>query len=198
MYEFGNNLGEIFGTPSERRTQSNESIENTISQTSNNMMPSIDHETTFPQFVGRLIIGVVAVVTGYYIYNKVLNRNNEDKTDPIVKLILDDPIGKLFNDAKSSMDKKTSDWWQSVKMTLLTDELRSALDTIGDVLQQLNKFDSELEMQPTKTPLFVLLAIIRRAQEEEAAAGEVALPSIMEADVKDEYDGINGKQLFTF
>ena len=178
--------------------ENEQSIENTISQTSNKMMPSIDHETTFPQFVGRLIIGVVAVVTGYYIYNKVLNRNNEDKTDPIVKLILDDPIGKLFNDAKSSMDKKTSDWWQSVKMTLLTDELRSALDTIGDVLQQLNKFDSELEMQPTKTPLFVLLAIIRRAQEEEAATGQVTLPSIVEADVKDEYDGINGKQFFIF
>ena len=81
-------------------------------------MSTPDHETTLPQFVGRLIIGVVAVVTGYYIYNKVLNRNNKDKIDPIVKLILDDPIGKLFHDAKSSMDKKTSDWWQSVKMTL--------------------------------------------------------------------------------
>ena len=175
-----------------------QSIENTISQTSNKMMSTPDHETTLPQFVGRLIIGVVAVVTGYYIYNKVLNRNNKDKIDPIVKLILDDPIGKLFHDAKSSMDKKTSDWWQTVKMTLLTDELRSALDTIGDVLQQLNKFDSELEMQPTKTPLFVLLAIIRRAQEEEAATGHVSLPSIVEADVKDEYDGINGMQLFIF
>ena len=154
----------------------------------------VKDEGVLSQFMGRLLIGAVAVVAGYYIYVKFLNTVHKDDTDnALVKLILDDPIGKLFNDAKQSMDKKTSEWWQSVKQTLLTEELRSALDTIGDVLQQLQKFDSELEIQATRSPLFVLLGIIRKAQEEEAAVGQSKVPFSAGDDLKEDGDYHCGK-----
>ena len=155
-------------------------IQNTVNEASNKMV-SVDDETTLFQFMGRLAIGAVAVVAGYYI----LSRHYGDKSDALVNRILDDPIVKLFSDAKQSMDKKTSEWWQSVRVTFMTAELRSALDSIGDVLQQLSKFDSELEIKPTRFPLFVLLGIIRRAQEEEAATGHVKLPPNIGDDLKE-------------
>ena len=165
-------------------------IQNSVNDASKELMKD---EPVLSQFMGRILIGAVAVVAGYYIYVKFLNRIHDDDTDnAFVKLILDDPIGKLFNDAKQSMDKKTSEWWQSVKETLLTEELRSALDTISDVLQQLQKFDSELEIQKTRTPLFVLLGIIRRAQEEEAVTGQHILPLGVADDLKENGDCFPG------
>ena len=163
-------------------------VQNTANHASGNVL-QLEEESVVTQFMGRFIIGAVAVVAGYYIYVKFLSRNQEDEPDAMKKLILDDPIGKLFRDAKLSMDKKTSEWWQSVQATVLTEELRSAFDTIRDVLEQLKKFDSELELQNYTTPVFVLLGIIRRAQEEEAAIGRVILPPL------DEKDGENGDEL---
>ena len=145
-----------------------------------------DGQSFFP---GRFFAGTMAILAGYYFYVKFFNRDHEDKTDALVKFMLEDPIGKLFLDAKESMDKKTSEWWQSVKETLLTEELRNALDSISDVLQQLTKFDAELEIQKTRTPLFVLLGIIRRAQEEEAASGRHKLPLMVGEDIREEEDG---------
>ena len=139
-------------------------------------------------FSGRFVAGTIALIAGYYFYVKFFNKNHEDKTDALVKFMLEDPIGKLFLDAKESMDKKTSEWWQSAKETILTEELRNALDSITDVLQQLTKFDAELDIQKTRTPLFVLLGIIRRAQEEEAAAGRHKLPLMVGEDVREEED----------
>ena len=144
-----------------------------------------DGQSFFP---GRFVAGTMAILAGYYFYVKFFNRGHEDKTDALVKFMLEDPIGKLFLDAKESMDKKTSEWWQSVKETLLTEELRNALDSISDVLQQLTKFDAELEIQKTRTPLFVLLGIIRRAQEEEAALGRHKLPLMVGEDIREEED----------
>ena len=166
--------------------EGNNFIQNPVDDASKKL---VEEDTVLSQFIGRLIIGAVAVVAGYYVYVKFLHRGHDDKPDALVKLILDDPIGKIFTDAKESMDRKTSEWWQSVKETLLTEELRSALDTISDVLQQLNKFDSELEMQKTRSPLFVLLGIIRRAQEEEASIGNHKLPLIIGDDPKDADEG---------
>ena len=165
-------------------------VQNSVKNESKELVKDDD---VLSQFMGRLIIGAVAIVAGYYIYVKLLSTIHEDKTDnPLVKLILDDPIGKLFNDAKQSMDKKTSEWWESVKEKLLTEELRSALDSIGDVLQRLQKFDSELEIQATRTPLFVLLGIIRKAQEEEAAMGQQKVPFSAVDELKEDEDYSHG------
>ena len=166
-------------------------IQESAHEAVNQLVPGDDEATLF-QFMGRIAIGAVAVIAGYYIYATFLSRSYGDHTDALVKKILDDPIGNLFKDAKQSMDKKTSEWWQSVRETFMTEELRNALDSIGDVLQQLNKFDSELEIKPTRLPLFVLLGIIRRAQEEQAASGHVKLPPNIEDDLKedDEVDSV--------
>lgn len=148
-------------------------------------------EITVTQFMGRFIVSAIAIAAGYYIYMKFLTRR-QDEPDALTKLVLDDPIGKLFLDAKERMDKTTSEWWQAAKHTLLTEELRNALDTIGNVLVQLDKFDSELELGKTRTPVFVLLGIIRRAQEEEAAAGKVLLPPLIEEEEDEEEDTSTG------
>ena len=170
--------------------EGNDFGQNSVNEASKEL---VKEEDVLSQFMGRLIIGAVAVVAGYYIYVKFLNTIHKDETDnALIKLILDDPIGKMFNAAKQSMDKKTSKWWESVKQTLLTEELRSALDTIGDVLQQLQKFDSELEIQATRSPLFILLGIIRKAQEEEAAMGQQTVPFCTGDDLKEDDDNRYG------
>ena len=151
----------------------------------------VSGETTAAQFMGRLLVGAIAITAGYYIYVKFLTRK-QDEPDAVTKMMLNDPIGKIFLDAKERMNKTTSEWWQAAKVTLLTEELRNALDTIGNVLKQLDKFDSELQLEKTRTPIFVLLGIIRRAQEEEAAVGKVLLPPLVEEEEDDEEDMSTG------
>ena len=73
----------------------------------------------------------------------------------------------------------------------MTEEFRNALDSITDVLQQLTKFDAELEIQKTRTPLFVLIGIIRRAQEEEASTGNHKFPIIVGENFREEEENGN-------
>ena len=155
------------------------------------VVQNLNNNDSSSYFPGRFVVGTVAVLAGYYFYVKFFNRGHEDKMDALVKSMLEDPIGKMFLDAKESMDRKTSEWWQSVKEKLMTEEFRNALDSITDVLQQLTKFDAELEIQKTRTPLFVLLGIIRRAQEEEATTGNHKLPIIMGENIREEDDDDN-------
>jgi len=121
------------------------------------------------------------------------NRQNEDESDALSKFMIDDPIGKMLNEAIQSMNKRTTEWWKSVKLTLLREreDLIGSLDTISDVLEQLKKFDSEFELEKTSTPTFVLLGIIQRAQAEEAARGRILLPPIIEQNDVDEDDSSN-------
>ena len=151
----------------------------------------VSGETTAAQFMGRLLVSAITITAGYYIYVNFFTRR-QDEPDAVTKLMLNDPIGRIFFDAKERMDKTTSEWWQAAKITLLTEELRNALDTIGNVLKQLDKFDSELQLEKTRTPIFVLLGIIRRAQEEEAAEGKVLLPPLVEEEEDDEEDMSTG------
>jgi len=145
------------------------------------------------QFVSRLLVGVDAgIAVGYFIYAKFIagKRNDCGKPDQAKLIDKNDVLGKLLADAKKSIDQKTSGWWQSVKMALLKEDLREALDTISDVLEQLKKFDSDLgEWKETTTPYFVLMGIVRRAQQEEAKRGKMLLspPLMLDAhNVEDE------------
>ena len=44
-------------------------------------------------FPGRFVAGTIALIAGYYFYVKFFNKNHEDKTDALVKFMLED-IGK--------------------------------------------------------------------------------------------------------
>ena len=111
-----------------------------------------------------------------------------------------DKLQNFNYESLCSNEQTMMEWWKSVKVGILGKDLNESIDTIVSVLQQLNKFTSDMveESGDTTTPLLrklafwkttpVLLEIFRRAQEDKAIMCKMLLPPLMMAEPNENKD----------
>ena len=97
-----------------------------------------------------------------------------------VKSKLDDlGADDILVDLKGKVDKMGEEWWDKAKQSILDEKMEEAVDFITKIIERLQTFDMpDIEY---KNPRFVLLALLKKAQEYSA---EKFASSLKKADMK--------------